>query len=182
MSKIIAHKTVYHGTISNNLISLSKSIDLKRGSKLADFGQGFYTTTSYTQAKNWAIKRARRFNQFTCYVNVKPVVIVYELNNQELCKLNGKIFKCQDINWAKFIYNNRSKKNNIQYNYDYVFGSVADGNIQKLIESCDNGNLTISELLTNIKYNKLLKYNNQLVFLSKDAVNTLKYIRSKVIP
>lgn len=56
---------------------------MKRGSKLADFGQGFYTTTSCNQAENWAIKRARRFNKFNCYRNVKPIVIVldtYDIN------------------------------------------------------------------------------------------------------
>ena len=47
MSKLYAIKTVYHGTTSNYTEQILRRINIKRGSPWADFGQGFYTTSSF---------------------------------------------------------------------------------------------------------------------------------------
>lgn len=46
---------LYHGSIS-----AVKKPGLSRGRKNTDFGKGFYTTTSYEQAKKWAIIKRNR--------------------------------------------------------------------------------------------------------------------------
>ncbi len=54
----------YHG--SDTIVDTPKIIESKRP---LDFGGGFYATTSYSQAKSWAIKVAYRNNTNNKCVN-----------------------------------------------------------------------------------------------------------------
>ena len=51
---------LYHGTISSGAENIIKNgINFKRGKSKVDFGQGFYTTPSFSFAKNTAINKAK---------------------------------------------------------------------------------------------------------------------------
>jgi len=53
--------TVYHGCDDQSANNIVKNgINLALCKVLTDFGQGFYTTTSLKQAKNWANQRCNR--------------------------------------------------------------------------------------------------------------------------
>jgi hypothetical protein len=53
---------LYHGTISASAASILAGISLGSGRVRTDFGQGFYTTTSEPQARNWANKQVVSYN------------------------------------------------------------------------------------------------------------------------
>ena len=55
---------VYHGTISSNLKSLKKGINISKSNDKTDFGKGFYTTFNYEQALNFAHNKAFSYNNF----------------------------------------------------------------------------------------------------------------------
>src|SRR5713226_5227848 len=51
--------TLYHGTDEVSAQSIVRGVSLASSRILTDFGTGFYTTTSWVQAKNWANDRCR---------------------------------------------------------------------------------------------------------------------------
>lgn len=137
---------LYHGTISSGAENIIKNgINLKHGKPKVDFGQGFYTTPSFSFAKNTAINKARKTNSYK-QIYVEPYVLVFEYNEvkaKEICNILN--FKKSDIKWAQFIINNRngfeymnfigSHYHNINQKYDIVQGSIADNDIVVLAQT-----------------------------------------------
>lgn len=123
---------LFHGTTSNEYDSLLAGVNISLCEEFTDFGKGFYLTTNFLQASKHAEKRA--FN------GEIPIVFVYSLDIKTLKQsYTGHILNKMDEEWAEFIYKNRSKKNHIKHNFDYVFGGVADGAIFDLVRAVDNG-------------------------------------------
>lgn len=52
--------TLYHGTLTKHVASLTNGINPLLGRPCTDFGVGFYTTTLVDQAKSWAWEAACR--------------------------------------------------------------------------------------------------------------------------
>ena len=73
---------LYHGTN----IDIDK-IDLNKCAPYKDFGKGFYTTTTFDQAKAMAVRKSRIFGG-------QPYVISYEVpdNLLDLKGINIKVF------------------------------------------------------------------------------------------
>ncbi|HHX62466.1 MAG TPA: DUF3990 domain-containing protein [Epulopiscium sp.] len=142
---------VYHGTLQIHVNSLTKNIDLNKGNEFVDFGQGFYTTTNYSQALSFANIRAKRHNKFhekkrSQQENwipkyTKPAVLVYDIDKEHMKNLRGKVFQKANKEWAEFIFNNRmgneflvSSLHNINKEYDFIYGCLADAAIATLME------------------------------------------------
>lgn len=89
---------LYHG--SNQPI---ERIDLTRGRKYKDFGQGFYITHLPQQAKEWSRTITNRYGG-------TPTVTEYEfdLDMAIAAGLNVKIFEVADREWALFVMANRN--------------------------------------------------------------------------
>ena len=149
---------LYHG--SNQLIEKQIIINSKR---TLDFGTGFYLTTSLEQAKKWAFIVTKRRNYG------KATVSVFETS--DLGKLDILKFKGADINWLKYVANNRKNiyQNN---NYDLVIGPVANDNtmpaISLYLENVLNEEETVKRLLTQ-------KLKVQYVFKTKKSLEYLKF-------
>lgn len=58
--------------------------------------------------------------------------------------------------WAEFIYRNRSFQNFSKHSYDFVFGGVADGRIEDLIDEIDD--LPLSGEIIDYFYEKVANY------------------------
>ena len=86
---------LYHGTMSDFVVP-----DLSKGRENTDFGIGFYLTDKELMAKNW--KKGHPNN----HVNVYELTLA----NIETGKLLIKRFENANIEWAKFVYNNRKGK------------------------------------------------------------------------
>lgn len=112
---------VYHGTNAD-----IEDINLLRGSRFKDFGQGFYVTPDIETAKRMAHKKVNLFKGV-------PTVICYEFDESALNadNLNVLIFPekaCTE--WIKFISDNRNRHSTkAPHNYDLVQGPIADDGV-----------------------------------------------------
>lgn len=151
---------LYHGsTIKVEKPSLAKC------RPNTDFGRGFYTTTSRTQAEKWAKLKVQRAG--------KGVAIIseYEIDDNVFDSNDYKTFKFTkpDKNWLDFVYNNR--KGLLAYNYDFVFGPVANDRLFATITLYEQGILTADAAIAQLKTYLLF---DQISFNSQNAINCLK--------
>ena len=65
---------LYHGSYS-----CFEKIDLSKGRKYKDFGQGFYTTKIESQAQQWAKNMSARFGLSTGFVSIYECEIGYSI-------------------------------------------------------------------------------------------------------
>ncbi|MCM1168255.1 MAG: DUF3990 domain-containing protein [Lachnospiraceae bacterium] len=175
---------VYHGTISVHRESLLNGIDVKRGYKSVDFGQGFYTTTCFEQAEKLACDRAKAFS-LKKEVTVKPLVFVYSLDKAVLSRLKGYLFNEANDKWKEFVFNNRvgeefaiSRFHNLKPRYDFVYGKVADSNIVELTRLIETGRSNYGQYADELKPLNNGIY-DQLSFHTDNAVLALKLIDDK---
>ena len=152
---------IYHG--SDTTVDKPKIINANRS---LDFGNGFYTTKSHTQAGVWAYKVSKR-NKSGCFV-----ITNYEFNYEKALKeLKVKEFKHPDGVWLDFVRDNRLNKN--VFNYDIVIGPVADEGVFKIITYYENGVLDKDTTLKKLEVEKL---ENQIVFCSEKSLKYIKYL------
>lgn len=171
---------VYHGTISIHKNSLISGIDINKGYRSADFGQGFYTTSNYEQAKDIANGRANAYSMKK-HIDVAPMIVSFYIDKDILNSYRGKIF--DDIvnsKWKEFIYNNRvglekivSNFHNLNHKYHYVYGFVADSNIINMTREVKKDLITYGDFANNLKPLKGGSY-DQLSFHSDDVVKSLR--------
>ncbi|MCU7767012.1 DUF3990 domain-containing protein [Priestia megaterium] len=144
-------KTMYHGTNSRHYQSLFNGVSLRECKNKTDFGRGFYLTTKFIQASKHANNRSR--------FNGDAIVFVYDVDVAALRQFQEKIFRKMDREWAEFIYLNRSERVIMDHHgFDYVFGGVADGKIEDLIEELDEINVTPNSPEFDYFYESIAKY------------------------
>lgn len=153
-------KVWYHGTSSHYYDSLIDRIDLKECNDNTDFGKGFYLTSNFTQASNHAKSRSK--------IDGSPIVLVFELSVLDLKRgYEGKTWYEMNLDWANFIYSNRSSDNKEYHEYDYVYGAVADGRMDQIIDKRDNGeidDLTFLAFISNYpNYDQLSIHNPSII-------------------
>jgi len=153
---------LYHG--SNVLVSKPKII---RPSKTLDFGAGFYLTSSYEQAQKWARNQTLRRNEG------KPVVSVFEVEEQELFSLNVMKFQRADKSWLAIITANRTNISH-QMEYDVIIGPVADDDTFPVISDYIRGKYTEKEALSRLLPRR---FKDQYVFKTAKSLETLKFLR-----
>lgn len=152
-------KEIYHGTSSVNYKSLNEGVNINLCNHFTDFGQGFYLTSNYIQAKKHAKKKA--------LLKGDPLVFVYKIELPRLKReYTGYILNKMNLEWARFIYNNRSKNQNYIHHYDYSFGGVADGKIFDLVTLLDNHDIDLEffyeEIAKYPSYDQLAIHNQAL--------------------
>ena len=112
--------TLYHGTNAD-----IESIDLAKGIRYKDFGQGFYLTPDRWTATRMAQKKARLFGG-------TPTLITYEMDDAALqSDLSVKVFPEKAcVEWFLFVDANRDRKNvEPVHNYDIVIGPIANDGV-----------------------------------------------------
>lgn len=189
---------VYHGTISSCLDSIRNGINLSVCNVRTDFGQGFYATFNYDQAMNFAIQKANDNNnsedekkeEISDYEvqYVKPIVIEFNLNVNNILKLKGEFFTDTSDRWVEFIYNNRvgiysltSEYHNCDKRFDFVYGYVADSSLYPTIKKYKLGIISFEELKRGIQPYKYSKFKyDQLSFHSEEALKCLKIKSARI--
>lgn len=113
---------VYHGTNTD-----IEEIDLTKGSRFKDFGQGFYVTPDLETARRMARKKVDLFKKG------KPTVISYELDESVLTSAGFNILifpEKASAEWIKFISSNRNRRSLTRTaNFDVVKGPIADDGV-----------------------------------------------------
>ncbi len=155
---------IYHGTISTcaeNIIQ--NGIILEKGKPKVDFGQGFYTTPSYSFAKSTAINKAKKTNIHYGNNCVAPMVLRYHMRDDMLDDLDVLRFDKEGLKWAQFIINNRNGYkytesvgehfHNLKPRFDIVIGGIADNKISAIAKELNDLNAKVTEIeLSAIKY------------------------------
>jgi hypothetical protein len=113
MKTDISSLILYHGGIEKVEI-----IDLSKSRNKVDFGRGFYTTASYTQAVRWSELKSSRNK--TAAKN--KAVSKYSIKN--ITGLSIKEFASADREWLEFVVNNRTGE--ISHDFDMVIGPIAN--------------------------------------------------------
>ena len=161
---------LYHG--SNIEV---ENIDLNRCRPFKDFGRGFYTTPLKEQAQAMAERTVRIYKEgVPCITEFFFDDAVFK--NTLYCI---KQFKKPDIEWARFIVNNRnhdfknfeSPECNADGKYDIVTGPVANDDITALINVYLAGILSDETLIKELTFREL---SDQISFHSERSIKCLQ--------
>ena len=157
---------LYHG--SNMSIG---EIDLKRGRRGKDFGQGFYLSANREQAQMMAERTVDREEAG------KPTLTAYEFDDSILRNpfdLQVKVFDDYSREWAEFIIMNRRNKTLLQaHDYDFVYGPIADDRVGLQISRYQLQYIPMDELIRQLSF---IRPTFQYFFGTERAVSLLKKI------
>ncbi len=133
-----------------------------------DFGTGFYTTTNYKQATDFA-KRVVRLRNGSAIVNI------YEFDENEIKENLTLQFENPNADWLHFVVNNRMLKP-IEKTFDLVIGPVANDDVYETIIAFENEVYDEQETLKRLLVKKLY---NQYVFKSQKIIDKLIFKEAK---
>lgn len=156
---------VYHGT--NQDID---KIDLSKGNKFKDFGQGFYVTTNIETAQRMATKKQKIFGG-------QIVIIEYEFDDTALYskELKTLLFPEQaTADWIKFIARNRDRHSHDKTSeYDIIKGPIADDGVAVQLERLKSNTEKAESIALDLQDRFL---DQQILFGSTRSLNYLKKI------
>ena len=101
---------VYHGSVEE-----VRKPEIRQPNRSLDYGSGFYTTTSYEQAKRWVERRMKDKGVAVGYVNI------YELDEEVIKDMKSLFFEKPTEEWVNFVMRNRTERSFI-HDYDIVCG------------------------------------------------------------
>ena len=148
---------IYHGS---NII-VEKPVIMPYFRTL-DFGNGFYATTIYKQAEEWANKKSERRGG-------QAVINKYELAFEDLCVKN---FTEINDEWADFVILHRQSETIVKHSFDVIIGEVADDRVYDSLQFYLDGVITKEQFIERIKFKE---ENNQLCLATNAALNKLKF-------
>lgn len=156
---------LYHGSTLN-----IEHIDLTKSRTNKDFGQGFYLSADYQQA--W------RMGEFKALTEGGTAVMNTYLFDESLMNfddLKVLTFDGYTREWAEFIFLNRNNKTTEPaHDYDIVYGPIANDRVGLQISKYDAGDITLEQLLENLKYMKGITF--QYYFGTERAISKLQKI------
>ena len=157
---------IYHGSIEK-----VKSPEIRESNRTLDYGQGFYTTTSYKQAEAWVRRRMNEKRTSRGYV------CVYELNEAALESLKTLIFEQPTEEWVDFVMKNRTQKGYV-HEFDIVYGPVANDRVYAAFALYEGGLINKQALIAELKAYKLV---DQYLFHTEKALQALTFIEAKEV-
>ncbi len=155
---------IYHG--SNVTVEEPQILAPNR---YLDFGTGFYTTTNFDQALNFAGKVTMRKKCGRSTVNI------YELDERIFAKANILKFDTADEAWLDFVSDNRSGVASHEQ-YDLIIGPVANDDVYQTFILYSAGIYTKEQTIEALKVKKLY---NQYVFTTEYALSFLEFREAK---
>lgn len=153
---------LYHG--SNVLV---RTPEIRKSSHRFDFGTGFYTTSSFEQAKKWSINKTQREKNGLAIVSVFSVPDDF-LKNTNYSILN---FEKADENWLDFVISNRTIPD-FEFEYDIVKGAVANDRVFASLNAFESGFMDKQTLLIELK---AWVYVDQILFHTENSLNLLHF-------
>ena len=157
---------IYHGSIEK-----VKSPEIRESNRTLDYGQGFYTTTSYEQAEAW-VRRRMNEKRTSC-----GYVCVYELNEAALESLKMLVFEQPTEEWVDFVMKNRTQRGYV-HEFDIVYGPVANDRVYAAFALYEGGLINKQALIAELKAYKLV---DQYLFHTEKALQALTFIEAKEV-
>lgn len=157
---------IYHGSIEK-----VESPEIRESNRTLDYGQGFYTTTSYEQAEAWVRRRMNEKRTSRGYV------CVYELNEAALESLKTLVFEQPTEEWVDFVMKNRTQRGYV-HEFDIVYGPVANDRVYAAFALYEGGLINKQALIAELKAYKLV---DQYLFHTEKALQALTFIEAKEV-
>lgn len=130
----------------------------------ADFGSGFYLTSSFEQASRWAQLVTKRRGNGT------PSISVFEYDESDSPSLRILEFTGATVEWLAFVGANR--RGDYVEKYDLVIGPVANDNTMPTLRLYFAGVYSEEEAIKRLLPQKL---RGQYAFKTKRALDELTY-------
>lgn len=160
---------LYHG--SNMSIG---EIDLKRGRRGKDFGQGFYLSADRSQAQMMAERTVDREE------SGEATLTSYQFDDSILftpSDLKVKVFEGYSREWAEFIMmNRRNKTSEAAHDYDIVYGPIADDKVGLQISRYQMQYIPMEELIKQLSF---IRPTFQYFFGTERAIRLLHKIETR---
>ncbi len=156
---------VYHGSIDEVV-----NPEIRQPNRSLDYGAGFYTTTSYEQAKRWVERRMKDKGVAVGYVNI------YELDEKLVKNMKSLFFEKPTEEWVSFVMRNRTERNFI-HDYDVVYGPVADDSVYTQFALYEGGIISLPTLIHELKTYKLV---DQYLFHTEKSLLAIKFVESEI--
>ena len=155
---------LYHGTN----VEFDK-IDLLKSKPNKDFGRGFYLSPFFKQAKDMAETKVEQLE----YGN--PIVLQYEVMEEDMKDLRVLQFDSYSEEWAKFILANRNNTaREAIHDYDIVIGPIADDRVGLQLWRYETHSIDLPTLVKNLQYMKGITI--QYFFGTERAINILRRV------
>ena len=156
---------LYHGSLE--VVSEPRIITPNR---TLDYGRGFYTTTSYEQAKQW-VRRRRGAQHPVGYVNV------YELAEVLPDEIKQLRFETPTEEWVDFVMRNRTEKG-FEHSFDIVYGPVANDRVYAAFALYESNLLDKEGLIRELRTYELV---DQFLFHTEQSLQHLTFIEAKEV-
>lgn len=153
---------IYHG--SNVEV---RDPQIMAGRKALDFGQAFYMTSYYEQAKKWAHLTVQRRKSGS------PIVSEFDFDDERLSELSVLKFDEADRKWLEFVSACRTNRISDE-KYDLIIGPVANDQTFPTIQLYLLGAYDEDEALRRLLPYKL---KNQYAFKTEKAISLLSFRR-----
>lgn len=154
---------LYHGSLE-----IVQKPEIRKANRTLDYGNGFYTTTSYLQAEAWVKRRMDEAEKTMGFVNL------YTVPNPLPSFLQQLIFQSPTEEWVDFVMRNRTEKEYV-HDYDIVYGPVANDRVYAAFALYEGGFLDKQELIKELKAYKLV---DQYLFHTEAALQFLTFIEA----
>lgn len=147
--------------------------ELRESSRTLDFGFGFYTTTSWEQAKKWAQIKARRDGTASGFVSIYEIDETLFRSKQ----FSVRSFRGPSKAWLEFVISNRIREN-YRHSYDIVRGAVANDRVYACLNAFENRFMDFESAVRELRAYKLA---DQISFHSEQALKQLRFCGLKEV-
>lgn len=154
---------IYHGGIE-----IVERPEIRLPNRSLDYGSGFYTTTSYEQAKRLVERRMKDKRVPVGYVNV------YEMDDVAMARMKSLVFEEPTEEWVDFVMSNRMVRG-FSHDYDIVYGPVADDSVYTQFALYEGEVISMQTLIRELKTYKLV---DQYLFHTQRALDCIRYVES----
>ena len=159
---------IYYGNLE-----IISTPEVRISNRTLDYGNGFYTTTSYDQAEKWVLRHKKdKEKPNKGYVNVYEIDI--ELVKEDK---NTLWFDKATEEWVDFVYSNRNDKQFI-HNYNFVYGPVANDKVYAAFSLFESGFIDKQTLIKELRTYTLV---DQLLFHTPESLSKLVFKEAKEI-
>ncbi len=185
MQKLIDDVILYHGSYCE-----VQNPDLKQCAKYKDFGRGFYLTTSYKQAENFAKISTRKAisNKIASPDQTYGIVSVFRFRHSR--ELQVKCYPFADKDWLHCVVGHRKQDmfaDVVQEleNFDIISGKIANDRTNATITTYMAGvfGKIVEESADRICISLLLpeRLQDQFCFRTNEAIACLTFVESEQI-
>lgn len=157
---------LYHGSIEK-----VENPEIRVAQRTLDYGNGFYTTTSYDQALRWVQRRMKENKVDTGYVNV------YEFDTDAMQSLKTISFQAPTEEWVDFVMANRMREGFV-HDYDIVYGPVANDRVYAAFALYEGGVIGKQALIAELRIYSLI---DQYLFHTARSLKSIIFVEAKEI-